>query len=234
MKNYRINPNGHRLSGPLGPRPGFTLIEILIIIGIIAILVTIGVPAASRAHKLAAARGSRVTIGLISAACQAYHNDFGDYPPSDLNYGRRGGRLLCLLLSGYGPDPDPKGEPGVDGDGNLDLVGDDGNEGFGFRLLRRGRVYRYDVEKLPIAGNPRAFFADEFENPIFYYRYYGDPVLGYEWSENDGPKAADDYAEKSPGKLYRYDFILCTPGADGQWNKPSESGSDDITNFLKQ
>lgn len=69
------NPN-HRRSAARG----FTLIEILVVIGIIALITAIAVPAIMASYKKARNIKTAADLQAISTALEAYHTDFGDYP----------------------------------------------------------------------------------------------------------------------------------------------------------
>jgi prepilin-type N-terminal cleavage/methylation domain-containing protein len=59
---------------------GFTLIELLIVIAIIAILITIGLAAYSRAQKSARDGQRRSDIRNIAGALEQYYSDYNTYP----------------------------------------------------------------------------------------------------------------------------------------------------------
>ena len=102
------------------PRRGFTLVELLIVMGIIALLISLLVPTVT--SSLRKARRTRVQMELagISTALDAYKTDFGDYPrfgfdaadplngattntnPSVAKFDR-GARLLARALLGPAP-----------------------------------------------------------------------------------------------------------------------------------
>jgi prepilin-type N-terminal cleavage/methylation domain-containing protein len=65
-------------------RPGFTLVELLVVIFIIGLLIGILVPSLNQARKLAKDARARNLIATLSTACGAYRDDvqksFGYYP----------------------------------------------------------------------------------------------------------------------------------------------------------
>jgi prepilin-type N-terminal cleavage/methylation domain-containing protein len=65
-------------------RAGFTLIEMLVVIVIIAILSALVAVAVSRIMDGVRRDATEATIRTIGAACRAYFTASGDYPPSDL------------------------------------------------------------------------------------------------------------------------------------------------------
>jgi prepilin-type N-terminal cleavage/methylation domain-containing protein len=69
----------------LSPRPatksGFTLVELLVVIGIIALLISILLPALSKAHLQARRTQDLSNIRPIAIACVAYSTEnHGDWP----------------------------------------------------------------------------------------------------------------------------------------------------------
>lgn len=61
---------------------GLTLIELLIVLGIITLLVGILIPALSAVKKSALETKQKAQFATIDLALQAFRNDYGDYPPS--------------------------------------------------------------------------------------------------------------------------------------------------------
>lgn len=66
-------------------RKGLTLIEILTVVGIIAILVGLLLPATSMVRRLARETKQRAQFTAIGLGLEAFKNDFGSYPASNLS-----------------------------------------------------------------------------------------------------------------------------------------------------
>jgi prepilin-type N-terminal cleavage/methylation domain-containing protein len=63
-------------------KSAFTMVELLIVIGIIAILIALLIPAVSMVKNTAKATQQRAQLTTIEMALTAFKNDYGDYPPS--------------------------------------------------------------------------------------------------------------------------------------------------------
>src|SRR3954469_9841143 len=63
-------------------RPGFTLTEMLVVIGIIAILAALLLPAVNRAITTARNTAIAIEVNQLATAIEAYKQDKGDYPPN--------------------------------------------------------------------------------------------------------------------------------------------------------
>ena len=66
-------------------RTGFTVVEILTVVTIIAILLGVLIPALSMVRNFAKETKQKAQIAGIELALLAFRNDYGDYPPSDNN-----------------------------------------------------------------------------------------------------------------------------------------------------
>lgn len=227
---------------PATQRNGFTLVEMLIIIAIIVLLAGILVPALDLVRQEMKAKLTQSNINLIATACDMYASDFdGEYPPStddNPNPNRRyfsnannqyGKKIIVLLLTGYAGDDDDAGEPYVPGSETMSE--DDGRDGFGFRTVRRGRIYGpYNgTEKIPtVEGSDPPIFADAFGNPILYY--LADSNFAFNKDDNDDGGNDDPIQEmldqyESPSRK----FLIISPGKNTSWNE-SGNNNDDLVN----
>ncbi len=85
-------------SGAIKNRAGFTLLELLVVVGIIALLsgLVLGVGRhAIETGKIARAKGELV---VLAAALEAYQRSYGDYPQT-----KDGNRFLQSLIGRRGP-----------------------------------------------------------------------------------------------------------------------------------
>ena len=64
-------------------KTGFTVIELLAALGIIALLIGLLLPALSMVKNTARETKQKAQFATIELALEAFKNDYGDYPPSD-------------------------------------------------------------------------------------------------------------------------------------------------------
>src|SRR5690349_9673228 len=89
-------------------RNAFTLIEMLVVIGIIVLVVSITVPMVMKAYKAGDRARTAADLQAISVALEAFKTDFGDYPrPEAANTGfaQLGRYLIGPYGDGYLPVP---------------------------------------------------------------------------------------------------------------------------------
>ena len=232
---------------------GFTMIELLVVMFVIAMLLVIGIPAALRFQNQAKLNACRVTVNIIDKALDMYHKQHKSYP----SMLEMASKLIGQSFELKPPPGDPTAEP-------IATEVPDGHPGPGYRLEPRGTVYGpwNGVDKLARSGDydvgieaDRIHFLDAFGNRIWYCPF-GNPLpetytdtgeFAFKKTDSeDGVTITSiaDYATDEFGKFYRRDYIIMSPGANGKWGlirgSDAESGSagatvptDDVTNFKK-
>lgn len=173
---------------------GFTLLEMLVVIGIIVVLIGILYPIINRALRGGEVSRLRMDLQTISLALEQYKSDHGDYP-RDIDAGLtaapqsnyRGAILLTKAMIALADEAD------------------DGAPGPGFRRRAQGRVFGpyLKPESFRIA-NPDgssidpssaaydyAVMMDPYERPILYFpgRASIPDLTQAEMFVNDGPGA---------------------------------------------
>jgi prepilin-type N-terminal cleavage/methylation domain-containing protein len=92
-----------------GQPRGFTLVELLVVIGIIGLLLTLLVPTISKATETVRTYRTRTILKDLSIGLNSFKIDFGDYPPSKPR----------VPLPGLGLKSDPASGEAASGAGNL-------------------------------------------------------------------------------------------------------------------
>jgi general secretion pathway protein G len=87
---------------PARPARGFTLLELLVVIGLIAVLTGLVFGMGRRVSDTGKAARARAELAALMAALDAYRQIHGDYPRTD-----EPARLLQALIGKRGPDHQP-------------------------------------------------------------------------------------------------------------------------------
>ncbi len=82
------------------PRRGFTLVEILVVIGIVVILAGLLVPMVARSMRQAKQTRTAADMQSISTALEAFKMDHGDYPRTEAGTQNTGAAMLGRYLNG--------------------------------------------------------------------------------------------------------------------------------------
>lgn len=91
-------------AGIVRARGGFTLMELLVVIGILVLIMAIALPALVSMRRSGQKTRAAADLQAIAFALDAYKTDFGDYPRPELNVGFA--TLGHTLYSPGGPAPD--------------------------------------------------------------------------------------------------------------------------------
>jgi prepilin-type N-terminal cleavage/methylation domain-containing protein len=136
-------------------RRGFTFIELMVVIGIIALLAAILLPMANRARAMARRISMQSDLQAIVIAIDAYKHDFGDIPRPDGNVAGPFQGSCILVWSLIAPGP----ANGVSPRKTRSVLTFDGADGPGFRIRgTAGQVFgpylATDHFRLGVLGNP--------------------------------------------------------------------------------
>jgi prepilin-type N-terminal cleavage/methylation domain-containing protein len=158
-------------------RRAFTLIEILVVVGILVLLAAIALPLIGKAMRQAKRTRTAADLASIATALEAYKADHGDYPRVAINLGvtsaadrpnpMTGAQVLCRALLGLAPAVDPNPVAGQ----NLKQDGKDG-PGFSVREGTKGYGPYLAIEKFKVSDGAAPLLQtilDQEGNPILYF-----------------------------------------------------------------
>jgi len=178
---------------------GFTLVELLIVMAILAILMTLTFGGVRYALKSGYEKKTVVQIEAIKAALEAFHADYGAYPSfstgsdpsgsfSPDNLPIESSKWLYKALSGD-TMPDGEGNYGQIDDDDVELDWFD-NPSYDSETAPKAKSYLDELvntgsqQGWVVLDNKEPYIVDGFSNPI---QYYADPNVG------NGQNAPDHY-----------------------------------------
>lgn len=91
-------------------RAGFTLVELLVAIAIIAVLITLLIPTVGRIRRAAQVADTQALIAKLQNAIERYNQDFGAYPgplPDSFVGSRGASAVLRVVGTASNPNPPP-------------------------------------------------------------------------------------------------------------------------------
>jgi prepilin-type N-terminal cleavage/methylation domain-containing protein len=151
-----------RLSNAFGGA-AFTLIELIVVVGIILILAGLVLSTAGYARKKSARARAETEIAAISAACESYKADNAVYPRGSqtdaLDSTNDGNPNDYLTASQY-----MYGE--ITGDRNFDGTTDSGAKSY--MTFKPASLLRADMSQPPSPSNPVLAIGDPFSNSYGY------------------------------------------------------------------
>jgi len=140
----------------LAPTPplrssAFTLVEVLVVMGILVLLLAILFPAVAAIRRNQKIERTKATVEAIASGIQAYQNDWGVYPPCEFVAGvNRGNRSLVALLNVKGGRSAPYLPSAFYEDGEIDrpLLLDEWDRPFIYfdtSAMKGATVHTYDI-----------------------------------------------------------------------------------------
>ena len=183
---------GERLTNGCGKRyNAFTLIELIVVVGIITVLAGLVLSTAGYARKKGARVRAETEIAAMSAACESYKADNGVYPT---NTDTNGLDPTTGTIANYKtPSRFMYGE--ISGDRNFDGTPDAGTRSY--MAFKPALLLRDDMSNPPSSTNPVTAIRDSFGNSYGYSTMKASGgANGYNptfdlWSIADGAAGTD-------------------------------------------
>ncbi|MDB5332186.1 MAG: hypothetical protein JWP03_3337 [Phycisphaerales bacterium] len=203
-------------------RRGFTLVEMLVVIGIILLLIGIALPMINRTYKNAVRTRMAADLQVISMGLEAYKGDHRDYPrllpdPAIDKSQARGAELLCWALVGPGNATTDTNGP------------HDGADGLGFRVRgTSGQVYgpyiatgRFKISVIGLATAPGTTLPtinDRYNHPILYFPagVGADPQAAFVTNGTTGARPMYNQSDNSIVPLEAMQHFLGDLSHDGK------------------
>lgn len=178
------------LARRLNPRSrGFSLTELLVVIGIIILILGIAMPTLILTRRSAEIAKAKADLGAISMALEQYKNDFKDYPRPPTN--AMGNRVLARALIA------------------ADAAGTDGQDGPGFRTITGGKVWGpyLATDKFKLSTD-NLDILDSFGTAIQYYPRWKSPQGASTLIHNNGTGMFDYRAVSDANSRFYLQRVL--------------------------
>src|SRR5262245_21819077 len=176
------------------PNNAFTLIELVLVVGIITVLAGLVLSTVGYARKKGALARTETEIAAISAACENYKADNGVYPNSTSTGGTDGLDPSTTNLANYKtPCRYMYGE--LSGDQDFNGTPDTGTRSY--MTFKPASLLRDDMSNPPSSTNPVTAMCDPFTSPYGYSTMKASGgANGYNptfdlWSIADGTAGTD-------------------------------------------
>jgi len=187
----------------LRTRTAFTLIEMLVVVGIIAVLAAMIIPAGAAAKAARIRSRAKAELNQVDHMIQAYKSKKNTYPPSDPNSSSTNAPYNYLYYELVGTfvtnlsDPDPifvtldgnatikssvmSSVFGVKGFGNVTQGAGNPEEGMGAQSFTKGTLRQGQAVEVKPKNDPFYILGSSIEGPIMLNGTRGDKVnpIGY-------------------------------------------------------
>ncbi|MBI5779220.1 MAG: type II secretion system protein [Planctomycetes bacterium] len=193
---------------------GFTLVELLIVISIIALLTTMVTVSLLSAKNKAKIQATRALIANIQAAIENYYGAYGDYPPTT---------LADMYTGGF------SGNNGIESVVYCLSAQDKGGP---FLLGILDSKYS-NLDSDQFGSTPLRELVDEWKNPIVYFhsKDYLDPSKGNIYSFRKPGDAIMPQQNPAAGANVYYNPVTFQLWSAGPDEKNNNGLTDDINNW---